>query len=200
MDAPTQTKTKSSEFESPIIEVIQKRKSRRAYTDQAVEKEKITALFEAARWAPSSVNEQPWIYIYATKDQPELFSLIFDSLNESNKVWVKNAPLLIASFVRKNFIRNDRPNGAARYDLGAANAFLSLQATHLGLNVHQMGGFDAEKLKMNLNVPDTHEPVIVMAIGYPGEAEILPENLKIRELAPRERYVQKEFVMNKKFD
>jgi nitroreductase len=199
MDA-IQTKLKSSEFESPVIEVIQNRKSRRAYADRSVEKEKIVALFEAARWAPSSVNEQPWIYIYATKDQPELYNLIFDSLNESNKVWVKNAPLLIASFVRKNFTRNDRPNGAARYDLGAANAFLSLQATHMGLNVHQMGGFDTEKIKTNLNVPDTHDPVIVMAIGYPGQAEILPENLKIRELAPRERYIQKEFVMNKAFE
>jgi nitroreductase len=200
MDAPIETKLKSSEFESPIIEVIQKRKSRRAYADHTVEKEKIVALFEAARWAPSSVNEQPWIYIYATKDQPELYNLIFDSLNDSNKVWVKNAPLLIASFVRKNFTRNDRPNGAARYDLGAANAFLSLQATHMGLNVHQMGGFNTEKINVNLNVPETHDPVIVMAIGYPGEVEILPENLKIRELAPRERYVQKEFVMNKAFD
>lgn len=200
MDVSAETKIKSSEFESPVLEVIQNRKSRRAYADRPVEPEKIASLFEAARWAPSSVNEQPWIYVYATKDQSHLYNLIFETLNDSNKIWVKNAPLLIASFVRKNFTRNDRPNGAARYDLGAANAFLSLQATHLGLNVHQMGGFDVEKLKTNLRVPDTHDPVIIMAIGYPGEAEILPENLKIRELAPRERFVQKEFVMNKAFD
>jgi hypothetical protein len=140
------------------------------------------------------------IYLYATRDNsPELWNKIFDALNESNKVWVKSVPLLIASFVRKNFTRNDRPNGAARYDLGAANAFLSLQATHLGLNVHQIGGFDSERLKQNLNVPDIYEPVIVLAIGYHGEIEILPENLKLRELAPRERYVQSEFVMNRSF-
>jgi nitroreductase len=190
---------KSAEFESSIIDLIKNRRSRRAYAEKPVELEKIVSLFEAARWAPSSVNEQPWIYIYATTDKPELWNKIFDALNESNKVWVKNVPLLIVSFVRKNFTRNDRPNGAARYDLGAANAFLSLQATHLGLNVHQMGGFDIEKLKQNLNVPDIYDPVIILAIGYPGEINTLPENLKLRELAPRERFLQQEFVMNKAF-
>lgn len=190
---------KSSEFESPIIEVIKNRRSRRAYADKPVEQAKVASLFEAARWAPSSVNEQPWLYVYASKEDTTLWNKIFDALNDSNKVWVKNVPLLIASFVRKNFSRNDRPNSAARYDLGAANAFLSLQATHLGLNVHQMGGFDSSKLIANLNVPDIYEPVIILAIGYPGEIELLPEHLKQRELAPRERYVQQEFVLNKSF-
>jgi nitroreductase len=190
---------KSSEFESPIIEVIRNRRSRRAFADQPVEKEKIASLFEAARWAPSSVNEQPWIYIYATKEQPDFWNRIFATLTEGNRIWVKNVPLLIASFVRRNFIRNDRPNVAARYDLGGANAFLSLQATHLGLNVHQMGGFDPGKLVENLNVPLIYEPVIILAVGYPGEIEKLPENLQLRERAPRERYVQREFVMNNPF-
>ena len=198
MNVPMMTMQKSSEFQSPILEVIQKRRSRRAYADKPVEPEKIESLFEAARWAPSSVNEQPWIYIYATKDQP-LWTRIFDALHDGNKIWVKTVPLLIVSLARKNFIRNYRPNGSARYDLGAANAFLSLQATHLGLNVHQMGGFDAEKIKYNLNIPDNYEPVVIMAIGYPGDAELLPENLKLREVAPRERYLQHEFVMNKSF-
>jgi nitroreductase len=191
---------KSAHFESPILEAIQLRRSRRAYSDKPVEPEKIQSLFEAARWAPSSVNEQPWIYIYATKDQTELWGKIFEALNDSNKVWVKNAPLLIASLVRKNFIRNDRPNLSARYDLGGANAFLALQAAHLGLNAHQLGGFNEEKAIQNLNIPDTYEPVVIMAIGYPGDVEKLPENLKLRELAPRERYVQQVFVMNKTFD
>jgi nitroreductase len=189
---------KSAEFHSPVLDVIQNRRSRRAYKDVPVEESTISTLFEAARWAPSSVNEQPWLYVYATKGQ-ELWDKIYDSLNESNKVWVKNAPVLIASFVRTHFMRNQRPNVSARYDLGAANAFLSLQATHLGLNVHQMGGFDSSRLIINLNVPSTFEPVVVIAIGYPGEADLLPDNLKIRELAPRERYIQKEFVRNKSF-
>jgi nitroreductase len=190
---------KSGEFESPILEVIQMRRSRRAYGDLPVEPEKINSLFEAARWAPSSVNEQPWIYLYATKDQTELWEKIFDALNEGNKVWVRNAPLLIVSLIRKNFIRNDMPNQSARYDLGGANAFLSLQAAHLGLNVHQVGGFSHEKIKQNLNIPDSYEPVVIMAIGYPGDVQALPENLKLRELAPRERYTRQAFVMNKPF-
>lgn len=190
---------KSADFTSPVMEVIQKRRSRRAYSDKTVEPEKIRSLFEAARWAPSSLNEQPWYYIYATKDQQGLWSKIFDSLKEGNKVWAKHAPVLILSLARKNFIRFEAPNPSARYDLGAANAFLSLQAAHLGLNVHQIAGFEHEIAIKNLGVPDRYEPVIVMAIGYPGEAEMLPENLKAREIAPRERYVEQEFVRNRAF-
>lgn len=191
---------KSTDFGSPIMEVIQKRRSRRAYADKIVEAEKIHSLFEAARWAPSSLNEQPWFYVYATRDQESLYNKIFDALKEGNKVWARHAPLLIVSLARKNFLRFDSPNPSARYDLGAANAFLSLQAAHLGLNVHQMAGFDAKTLVDNLNVPARFEPVIVMAIGYAGDAETLPDNLKAREFAPRERYVKQEFVINKAFD
>jgi nitroreductase len=190
---------KSAEFASPILEVIQQRRSRRAYGDKMVEPEKIRSLFEAARWAPSSLNEQPWFYIYATTDQEPLWKNIFETLKEGNKVWAQHAPLLILSLARKNFIRFDSPNPSAKYDLGAANAFLSLQAAHLGLNVHQMAGFDAKTAIKNLGIPDIYEPVIVMAIGYPGDVETLPENLKAREFAPRERYVEQEFVLNKSF-
>lgn len=196
----TSSMEKSTDFSSPVMEVIKKRRSRRAYADKMVEPQKIHSLFEAARWAPSSLNEQPWFYIYATRDQESLYNKIFDALKEGNKIWARHAPLLIVSFARKKFIRFDSPNPSARYDLGAANAFLSLQAAHLGLNVHQMAGFDARTLDENLNVPDRFEPVIVMAIGYPGDADTLPENLKAREFAPRERYVKQEFVMNKSFD
>jgi len=192
-------KQKSTDFGSPVLEVIQQRRSRRAYADRKVEPEKIHSLFEAARWAPSSLNEQPWFYIYATKEQESLWNKIFESLDEGNKIWARNAPLLILSLARKNFIRFDSPNPSARYDLGAANAFLSLQAAHLGLNVHQLAGFDPQAIVRNLGVPDVLEPVIVMAIGYLGDIEELPEKLKARERAPRERYVSQEFVMNKSF-
>ncbi len=189
---------KSADFGSPVIEVIQKRRSQRAYADKPVESEKIHSLFEAARWAPSSLNEQPWFYIYATRDQ-ELWNKIFESLKEGNKSWAAHAPLLILSLARKNFLRFNSPNPSARYDLGAANGFLSLQAAHLGLNVHQMAGFNPQTAIKNLGVPDLFEPVIVMAIGYPGDVNTLPENLKLRESAPRERYIEQEFVMNKSF-
>jgi nitroreductase len=190
----------SSEFETELLEVIKERRSRRPFSDKPVEPEKIKALFEAARWAPSSSNEQPWMYIYATKENnPELYQKIFDPLNESNKVWVKNAPMLIVSLVRKYFIRNNMPNYSAHYDLGAANALLGLQATALGLNVHQIGGYNYELMRDHLLVPDTHDLGVVMAVGYLGSLDQLSAKLKDRELAPRQRYVQSEFVRNSTF-
>jgi nitroreductase len=190
---------KSTERESPLLKEIEDRRSLRAYSTQPVEEQKIKILFEAARWAPSSNNEQPWVYVYATKEQPELWNKLFSTLAESNQTWAINAPLLILGLARKNFIRNDKPNGSARYDLGSANAFLSLQATQLGLNVHQMGGFDRPKAIENLNIPDSYEPIVILAIGYAGDPDSLSENLKQRELGLRERYTQESFVMNKTF-
>ncbi|MFM8913822.1 MAG: nitroreductase family protein, partial [Flammeovirgaceae bacterium] len=164
-----------------------------------IEAEKIKSLFEAAKWAPSSMNDQPWTYIYATKHQQELWEKIFMSLNDSNKVWAKEAPLLVVSLARKYFSLNGKPNGSAKYDLGAANAFLTLQATALDLNIHQMGGFNPDTLIANLNIPADYELGVVMAIGYLGDAAMLTDNLRERELAPRVRHVQKEFVKNKAF-
>ena len=187
----------STEFESPVLELIKDRRSRRAFSSQPVEEEKIKSLFEAARWAPSSVNEQPWRYIYAMRSQPELWNGIFDALNENNKEWVKNAPLLIVSMARKRFARNDMPNGSALYDLGGANAFLSLQATSFGLNIHQMGGFDHSKAIANLNIPEEYDLGVIMAVGYYGHPDMLPEKLREREIAPRVRLIQEEFVSNR---
>jgi len=190
---------KSNEFEFPVVDLIEQRRSRRAYSSKPIEKEKIQSLFEAARWAPSSMNEQPWAYIYATKDQPELWSKLLNTLNVSNKVWAINAPLLILSLARKTHQRNGAINASAKYDTGSANALLSIQATHVGLNVHQMGGYNRQNAIDELNIPDTYEPLVMMAIGYPGDPEILPENLMQREVAPRERYTQDFFVLNKTF-
>lgn len=186
----------TSNVEYPIADVIRKRRSGRAYADKEVAQKVINALFEAARWAPSSMNEQPWRYIYATKENNLLWQNIFDSLNESNKVWAKNAPLLVLSLAKMNFNRNGQPNKSARYDLGAANALLSIQATASGLNVHQMGGFDGNKIRQNLNIGEDFELAVIMAIGYPGDAKQLPDVLRERELAPRFRMAQSEFVLN----
>jgi nitroreductase len=102
--------------------------------------------------------------------------------------------------VRKNFLHNAKTNGSARYDLGAANALLSLQAAHMGLNVHQMGGFDREKARVDLHVPDTHEVMVMLAVGYAGSPDQLPEHLRLREFAPRTRYTQDAFVRNNPFE
>jgi nitroreductase len=199
METMLASKQKSNQVEFPIADLIKERRSSRAYSSQFIEPEKINSLFEAARWAPSSMNEQPWVYIYATKDQPELWNKLLDTLHESNRLWAKEAPLLILSIARKTHLRNGVPNAAARYDVGAANAFLSIQATQLGLNVHQMGGYDRQKAIESFSLPETHEPVVIMAVGYAGDAENLSENLRLREFAPRERNIQEFFVMNKTF-
>lgn len=190
---------KSTKIEYPVLTEIKDRRSKRAYSTTLVSEETIRSLFEAARWAPSSMNEQPWVYIYAVADDKELWNKIFASLNDSNKIWAQHAPLLVVSLARKTLLRNGVINSAARYDVGAANALLSLQATHVGLNVHQMGGYNKQVLIDNLNIPDTHEPTVVMAIGYPGDPESLNDNLKVCETAPRERYTQDFFVMTKPF-
>jgi len=186
----------TSKVEYPIAEVIKSRKSSRAYADQEVDQEVINALFEAARWAPSSMNEQPWRYIYATKNNSSLWEKIFETLMEGNKVWAKNAPLLVLSMAKRTFSQNGQSNATAAYDLGAANALLSIQATEMGLNVHQMGGFNGNKVRESLNIGDDYQLGVILAIGYPGVADQLPDMLKERELAPRIRMAQSEFVLN----
>lgn len=190
---------KSNQFEHPVLDLIKNRKSTRAFSIQAIEPQRINSLFEATRWAPSSTNEQPWVYIYATRDQEELWSKLFSCLNESNRVWAKDAPLLILSLARRHFTKYTGANAYAMYDLGGANSFLSLQAVELGLQVRQMAGFHLEKTIKELNIPDTFEIGVFIAVGYPGDPQALPENLKARELAPRERLRQQEFVMNHTF-
>jgi nitroreductase len=191
------TMNKSSEFQHLIAESIKNRRSVRAYEDKPIEPAKIHSLFEAARWAPSSANEQPWMYIYATKDQPELYGQLFSCLNEGNQLWAKNAPLLILSFTRKNFTRNGQPNGYALYDLGAANSFLALEAVELGLQLRQMGGYSQSKAREVLNISDDFSMGAMIAVGYPGKTETLHESFHERERAPRERFLQSEFALNK---
>ena len=190
---------KSHEIQYPVSALIKNRRSVRAFSSRMIESEKINSLFEATRWAPSSTNEQPWVYLYATKDQAELWGKLFNPLNKGNKLWAKDAPLLILSLARKNFTHFPGANVHALYDLGGANSFFSLQAVELGLQVRQMAGFSAGIARTNLNVPNEYEIGVYMAVGYPGDPEILPENLRQREFEPRERYVQQEFVMNKVF-
>lgn len=193
------TKEKSASIEFEISELIKNRRSVRAYDPRPVEQEKLKSLFEATRWAPSSINEQPWIYLYATKAQPALWNTFFDVLNDGNKAWVREAPVLIFSIARKNFSRFNTPNAYALYDLGAANSLLALQAVDLGLQVRQMAGYDHEQARVKLNIPDEYELGVFMAVGYPGDVNQLPEELKKRELAPRERYLQQEFTINGTF-
>jgi len=176
---------KRAATDHPIAPIFVDRWSPRAFLTSPIEKEKLDTLFEAARWAPSSANIQPWRFIFAHAGT-SAHELMVGVLNESNARWAKDAGVLAIAIARKD--RPDgRPNGHARYDLGQSVAFLTLQASALGLVTHQMGGFDAETTQVAFSIPLDHEPVTVIAIGYQGAPESLPEPLREREIMPRER-------------
>lgn len=178
----------------PINELMLERWSPRAFLDKGVETEKLLSILEAARWAPSSSNEQPWSFIVARKEDPEEFARMVGCLVEGNQVWAKNAPVLLISVARKTFARNGTPNRCAIHDVGLASENLTLEAVSLGLATHGMGGIELEKIREVYGLPVDCEPVAGWAVGYPGEPEMLEEKLKERELAPRTRKELKEFV------
>jgi nitroreductase len=187
---------KSHEVAYPVSELIRNRRSVRSFSGEPVSESKIHSLFEATRWAPSSTNEQPWYYLYVTRDQAELWNKYMECLTDNNKIWAKGASLLIFSMTRKQFTRHNIENAHAMYDLGGANSFLAIQAVELGLQIRQMAGYDPKKVKENLAIPDNFIPGVFIAVGYPGNVASLPEHLQIRETAPRERFLQEEFVAN----
>ena len=182
--------------EFPVHELIQNRWSPRAFSDKPVPQEVLRSLFEAARWAPSSSNEQPWAYIVATKDDAENFEKSLGALVEFNANWARKAPVLVIAVAELAFAKNNAPNRNAQYDVGAASLQLSIEATARGLVVHQMAGFDPETAKEAYDIPQGWEPIAAMAIGYPGDASSLPEPLQSREKAPRSRKRIREFVMS----
>lgn len=169
----------------PILDVIANRWSPYAFADRLVEKEKIDALLEAARWAASSYNDQPWSYVLGFNGD-ENFAKLADTLVEGNS-WAKTVPVLMLSVARKSFHFNQKANRHYLHDLGAASAQMALQATQMDLAFHQMAGFDVEKARANFGIGEDYEPGAMIAIGYYGDQNALPEDLKQRELSPRQR-------------
>jgi nitroreductase len=177
----------------PLSDPILNRWSPRAFADQPVSPEILRSLFEAARWAPSSSNLQPWAYIVATKDDPENFAKLLSALVEFNVNWAKHAPVLALSVAQSQ--RDGKPNNHAFHDVGSATAQLTFEANSRGLLVHQMAGFDPAKAREVFQIPAGWDPVAAIAIGYAGDPDSLPQPLRDRELAPRKRKPLGEFVM-----
>jgi nitroreductase len=177
-----------------INELIEKRFSPLAFDKKAVEETKIKRLFEASRWAPSSRNEQPWRFIYATRDDGPAFENMLSTLAEGNRIWAQNVPLLILSIARVNSSFSAKPNYYAMHDTGMAVCNLLVQATEMGLYVHQMGGYDKKMARQNLGIPDGYDPVAMIAVGYRGNLNDLPEDLQKREKAHRTRLPVDEIV------
>lgn len=190
---------KPAPADAPIQELIAHRWSPRAFEAWAVEPEKLRSLFEAARWAASSSNVQPWSYIIATKDDPENFARVLECFNESNQAWTKNAPVIGLSVAALKVPQTGKLNRFAFHDVGQASAMLSIEAAGLGLQLHQMGGILPDKAREVFGVPEGYEVVAGFALGYPGDPATLPDPLRERELQPRQRKEVSEFVFSGKW-
>jgi nitroreductase len=185
---------------APIHELISHRWSPRAFDPKPVEKEKLRSLFEAARWAASSYNAQPWYFIVATKDDPENYNKVLSTFVEFNQGWAKNAPVVALSVAAHKMPHDGAQNRHAFHDVGQAAANLSLQATSLGLQVHQMAGIVPEKAREVFGIPENFEAVAGIALGYPGDHMTLPEGrLRDGETGKRERRPASSFVFTGKW-
>jgi nitroreductase len=187
---------KTAQSEYPIHNLILERWSPRAFAGKPVPQNLLRSIFEAARWAPSSSNEQPWAYLVATKDDKDTFDKMLSVLVEFNAAWAKSAPVLAIAVSELAFAKNKAPNRNAQYDTGAATMLLSMEATANGLFVHQMAGFDPEKARQVFGIPAGWDAIAAVAIGYAGDPDSLPQALKDREMAPRTRKPISEFVMS----
>ena len=185
---------KPAPVDHQIHPLLAERWSPRAFSPDPVPRDQLLQLFEAARWAPSSYNEQPWRYIVATKDNSEHFEKVLSCLVEFNQQWARQAPVLAISIASKTFQKNGKPNRHALHDVGAASAMLSIQATALGLFVHQMAGIDIEKIRQEFALNEDEEPVAGLAIGKAGDSETLPEKFREGESKPRTRKPLSEVV------
>ncbi|MGH6839233.1 MAG: nitroreductase family protein [Methylocella sp.] len=185
---------KTADTDYPVHEVIAKRWSPYAFDDRPVSQSDLRSLFEAARWAPSSYNEQPWSYIVATKEGAEPFERLLSCLVEGNQAWAKRAPVLALGVVSLKFRGNGQDNRAAIHDLGLASGTLVFEATAKGLAVHQMIGILPDKAREMYGIPEGHEAWTALAIGYRGDMASLPGPLQQRESAVRRRKKLSEFV------
>lgn len=170
----------------PVLDAITGRWSPRAFADVPVTDDQLRQVLEAARWAASSRNEQPWRFV-VTRKTTEAHVRLAAFLNETNRRWAAEAPVLVFVFARETFTRNDAPNGHAWHDVGAACAQLAIQASALGLQVHAMAGLDRAGVEAALDVPAPYRCVTALALGVPGDPEALPEDLRSRETAQRAR-------------
>jgi len=186
---------KPAPADAGLHELIRERWSPRAFSGDPIPPAALDSLLEAARWAPSSMNEQPWSFILADRhSDPQGYARLESTLMEANRAWAGSAPVLGIAVARLAFARTGKPNRWAAYDTGQAVAQLTLQAVAVGLSVHQMGGFDADKARQLLGIPDGYEPVAALAIGYPGDDGDLSPEMRARELAPRQRRPATEWV------
>lgn len=171
-----------------ILPAIAERWSPYAYDPRPVEREKLLACLEAARWAASSYNEQPWTFLLAERTDAPAFERLMRCLVAGNQAWAKNAGVLLLTVVSRHFTLNSKPNRAAEHDMGLAAGNFVLQATALGLQAHQMIGIEPAKIRAEYKIPEGHDPLTAIALGYPAAPQPgTSDPLAQRDLAPRQR-------------
>jgi nitroreductase len=185
---------KIASTDHPIHALLAERWSPYSFDDRTVASADICSLFEAARWAPSSYNEQPWSFIVARKEETDEHARLLSCLVDANQEWAKAAPVLVLCVVSLKFTRNGKDNRAAVHDLGLAAANVVVEATARGLSVHQMIGILPEKAREVYGIPENSEAWTAMAIGYRGDPARLPDELRERDLTPRPRKPLSQFV------
>ena len=179
---------KHASTDHPILDLISQRFSPYLFNPREVEREKLLSCLEAARWAASSYNEQPWSFIVAERTDQEAFASMIGCLMEANQEWAKDAGVLLITVAAETFSRNNKPNRVCDHDIGLAMGNLSIQATALGLCVHQMAGVNLSKTRQVYSIPDSHHPLTAVAIGYPGEAaDAVNQQFAERDSTPRSR-------------
>jgi nitroreductase len=177
-----------------VLEIIQERWSPYSFSSAPVEEYKLKAMMEAAGYAPSCNNEQPWVFVLTTREDEAVFNDYLGFMNDTNQEWAKNAYAIIISMARTKFTYNGKANRFAFYDTGMAVSNLLLQALALDIYVHQMAGYSVEKVKKYFNMNEEIEPVAMMAVGYLGDGESLSPELYKRDEVRRPRKVVNEFV------
>ncbi len=185
--------------EAPILDLFVKRWSPRAMSGEPITTAELMTVLEAARWAPSSFNEQPWRVLYALRDTP-LWNTFFGLLVEANQAWCHRGAALLIFASKKTFTKNGQPNRVHTFDCGSAWENLALQGTHMGLVVHGMAGFNNSKARVELAIPDDFDAVAMVVIGRPGAVEDLPESVRQKELPPSPRKPVSEWTREGKFD
>ena len=191
---------KKASTDYPIHALLADRWSPYAFADRPVPEADLRSVFEAARWAPSSYNEQPWRYIVATQNDPEQFQRLLSCLVDGNQLWAKAAPVLVLGVASLRFALNAKDNRAAVHDLGLAAGNLLLEATARGLFVHQMIGILPDKARDIYGIPDGFEAWTGLAIGYKADPANLPDPLRERDLASRQRKPLRDFVFSGKWE
>jgi nitroreductase len=181
------TSAKTAPTLPAVHELIRNRWSPRAFSEQSVSAQDLATILDAGRWAASSYNEQPWRFIVAPKEHAADFQKLLGLLVPFNQAWAKSAAVLMLIVAKKTFTHNSTPNGYALHDAGAALATMALQATSLGIYVHGMAGFDHDRARTEIGIPDDFAVAAFAALGYLGSPDQLPEGARQQELAPRTR-------------